>query len=300
MPIALAAGGMLYLMLSDGLSAWVSNPPAVVDANSKSRMAKPHSGIVLDGSESKGPVLKSHGNVANARWQQVSIDEAKNHPLYGVRGWLVVFAISLGLGFLRGFGEIAKLAAESEVSVSDLLAETGGGFILFTLLASALQVGIIYYLMFSKSSLFRNASTAMLLLGEPLVWCVGAAMAIPGWGRVIAESGILWLISCGIWITYLQRSRRVRVTFENTVQSESIVNSSNIVQPSPLPVTQSPRAEAPRQTDESLWEQALNEIESSNRVQGLWAKSFAEANGDENKAKAIYLKARVSQLTGKD
>ena len=48
--------------------------------------------------------------------------------------------------------------------------------------------------------------------------------------------------------------------------------------------------------DEKLWEQALAELNSTNKNEGLWAKSFAEANGDEAKARAQYLSARVSKL----
>jgi len=48
--------------------------------------------------------------------------------------------------------------------------------------------------------------------------------------------------------------------------------------------------------DEKLWEQASAELNSSNKNEGLWAKCFAEANGDEAKARAQYLSAKVSKL----
>jgi uncharacterized membrane protein len=50
-------------------------------------------------------------------------------------------------------------------------------------------------------------------------------------------------------------------------------------------------------TDEKLWERASVELNSDARNVGLWAKSFAEANGDEAKAKAIYLKETVKKLS---
>ena len=40
----------------------------------------------------------------------------------------------------------------------------------------------------------------------------------------------------------------------------------------------------------------MEEFEGADRRRGLWAKSFAEADGDEVKAKVFYLKARVLQL----
>jgi len=32
-------------------------------------------------------------------WKRVTVDEAKKHPLYGISGWLVLFAFSTLLGF---------------------------------------------------------------------------------------------------------------------------------------------------------------------------------------------------------
>lgn len=47
--------------------------------------------------------------------------------------------------------------------------------------------------------------------------------------------------------------------------------------------------------DESLWEAASKEL-AENKREGLWAKCFAEANGNDSLAKVAYLKSRVQQL----
>ncbi len=47
--------------------------------------------------------------------------------------------------------------------------------------------------------------------------------------------------------------------------------------------------------DEKIWELASKELSDAKR-EGLWAKCFAEANGDESLAKVAYLKLRVQQL----
>jgi hypothetical protein len=47
--------------------------------------------------------------------------------------------------------------------------------------------------------------------------------------------------------------------------------------------------------DESLWEIASKEL-TENKREGLWAKCFAEANGNDSLAKVAYLKLRVQQL----
>lgn len=48
--------------------------------------------------------------------------------------------------------------------------------------------------------------------------------------------------------------------------------------------------------EEELWEQALLECDGDGRKQGLWAKCFASANGNESVAKATYMRERVQQL----
>lgn len=48
--------------------------------------------------------------------------------------------------------------------------------------------------------------------------------------------------------------------------------------------------------ENDLWETVLSEYDSNNRIKGLWAKCFANADGDENKAKAAYLRARIDEL----
>jgi hypothetical protein len=50
------------------------------------------------------------------------------------------------------------------------------------------------------------------------------------------------------------------------------------------------------QPSEDLYAQAMNEVDVGGRVDGLWAKCFAEASGDERVAKAQYIKIRVQQL----
>jgi hypothetical protein len=48
--------------------------------------------------------------------------------------------------------------------------------------------------------------------------------------------------------------------------------------------------------DEELSAQAAAELEDGNRDEGLWAKCFAECDGEENRAKARYIKTRAERL----
>jgi hypothetical protein len=48
--------------------------------------------------------------------------------------------------------------------------------------------------------------------------------------------------------------------------------------------------------DEHLYELVSEEMAEGDIKQGMWTKAFANSMGDENKAKAIYIRMRVEQL----
>ena len=48
--------------------------------------------------------------------------------------------------------------------------------------------------------------------------------------------------------------------------------------------------------NDALWESIANEYDSDKRIKGLYAKLFAETNGDENKTRAMYYKQRMNEL----
>tara|TARA_R110000787_G_scaffold56009_4_gene129048 strand:- start:1284 stop:1985 length:702 start_codon:yes stop_codon:yes gene_type:complete len=48
--------------------------------------------------------------------------------------------------------------------------------------------------------------------------------------------------------------------------------------------------------DDGLYQQALEELDNDQKVAATWSRSFAEASGDEQKAKAYYIQLRVAGL----
>jgi hypothetical protein len=48
--------------------------------------------------------------------------------------------------------------------------------------------------------------------------------------------------------------------------------------------------------DERLYQQVVQELHEQGPKSGLWAKAFAESNGNDAQAKALYLRYRVAQL----
>ncbi len=47
--------------------------------------------------------------------------------------------------------------------------------------------------------------------------------------------------------------------------------------------------------DDAFYDEIAKEMQENRLVPGVWARAFAEADGDENRAKAIYIKLRVAQ-----
>ena len=74
------------------------------------------------------------------------------------------------------------------------------------------------------------------------------------------------------------------------------VASANSIPASSIKKTEVTGKSVNKISEEEYWEKSFTEFNSSQRKEGLWAKCFAEANGDENIAKANYLKVRTTQL----
>jgi len=272
----------------------------------------------------------------NGRWQRISLEEAQDHPLYGIGGWLLVFSIGLVLGFLKEVGSLQGEARNAGMSLGELLAVVHPA-ITFAKIAFSLQallVVVIFWLMFAKHASFRNAVSALILASWPVVALVGMAQPFPGLGKALAESLIVWVVSSAVWVTYLQRSKRVRVTFEQSVLAHSLsvkqqhqhpatgtagttgVSQASVASP-PAPqrngaaIGASPPTFATTSTSlnhatqsmertenptEECWAQALAEFESTARKPGVWAEAFARSGGNESAAKAAYLLKRASEL----
>jgi len=49
-------------------------------------------------------------------------------------------------------------------------------------------------------------------------------------------------------------------------------------------------------TEDEMYEQAINELESQNVIKSIWAKSLAKSEGDTEKSNALYIDLRVKEL----
>lgn len=166
---------------------------------------------------------------------------------------------------------------------------------------------------------------ASLLMG-----LVFPMMIFPGQSTLDTKfvgSFLALIVSTVVWIAYLSKSKRVRATYYGSITGTQQPNSEtsgptvpkqtlSVDFATPVPgadnavssrkveqedkpyealATPTPEIEvnSPR---EEYWSTALTEFDSPARRPGLWARAFAEAQGNEAVAKANYLRYRASEL----
>ena len=254
-------------------------------------------------------------------WVRIPPSDAEKHELYGIGGWLWLFSIAIILGLLVNLDTIRGVAFQFDLPLSEFLSidEPIISFFKFSTGAQIVMSVTIFGMMIVKASGFRRVTIGLLIGITPIVLLVGAANPFVGFGQIAAQSLVPWLISCAVWCTYLHRSRRVRVTFEHLVRNSNSVTESdslsdsgnksiNINAPSSKKINfensialgEENLAFAEKMpedaVDEHFWAEALKEVDGIERRPGLWARSFAQAKGDETQAKVIYLEVRAREL----
>ena len=81
------------------------------------------------------------------RWQQVSLEEAKQHPLYGIKNWLAVFAFAVLLIPLREFGGLRGAAYDAGMTLTQFLSynEAFGTYAKIVLALETLMAAVIFW-----------------------------------------------------------------------------------------------------------------------------------------------------------
>lgn len=148
----------------------------------------------------------------------------------GIRGWLLLIVLGLCISpFLQAFFIFSNLNAVLQPGVWQALTTPGSEayhrlwapVIIFEILMNVFFIGFeisLLFLLFRKSRLFPKSMIVYLLTVFALIALdYAASRAIPAVAaqddpesrRVFVRAGI----SCAIWIPYLLKSKRVRVTF---------------------------------------------------------------------------------------
>ena len=157
------------------------------------------------------------------QWRQVSQEVAQQHPLYGIKNWLAVFAFGVLLIPLRELGGLNGGAHDAGMTLTQFLAhnEAFGTYAKAVLAFQTLMTVVIFWLLFTKQRSFRAVTSGILLAYWPVILLFALVSRAQGVGGAIGLGLIPWVLWCVVWVTYLQRSRRVRITFENCVVAEA-------------------------------------------------------------------------------
>lgn len=120
---------------------------------------------------------------------------------------------------------------------------------------------------------FCILSWAYLLMGIVNIFYIGTIYGFVSLGFL--------LLSAYVLEKEIEVSTRLDLTKNAVSNSSESIKQNSINQ---LPI------------DEALWERASKEL-LDGKKEGLWAKCFVDANGDESLAKVAYLKLRVQQIS---
>lgn len=155
----------------------------------------------------------------NSKWTHIGEEAAKEHSIYGIGGWLLFFAIVGLIGFLFNLGSLI-IYDDAVISISYF----NGSLHLLpriyyeaSFFASILKLSIIYWMMWVKHPKFRTYATIMAIFEVPIL---SMFLFFNDFNVfVILGNSFITLPSIILWVTYLQRSKRVRVTFEHSIRS---------------------------------------------------------------------------------
>lgn len=146
-------------------------------------------------------------------WIKLSRAQARQHPLYGVGGWLVLIAIFVAIGLAMGIVELL-----------DFWATTDHGGLSAWIMAGlrslmALWAALIFILLLARSRAFPITFVAYAMFYIIYLALFGLAFAYVTHGAVFAGVAVavpLHLLA----IAYVMLSRRVNVTFRRRVRAK--------------------------------------------------------------------------------
>jgi ABC-type Na+ efflux pump permease subunit len=161
------------------------------------------------------------------RWTQVSRGTAEQHKLYGLTGWLALFLVGNVLAVARGWIEYAAVARQLGISVADLNERMPGHHV--ALLIQLFAVAALVAIAATKAKSFRWIATILLLVTVPGAIAAAAAVDTYYPSEQAMQSLPAWVLACLAWIPYLHRSRRVRVTFDNQLQTAELEERDEII-----------------------------------------------------------------------
>ena len=234
----------------------------------------------------------------------------------GIGGWLMLLIAGLiFLGPLLGAGRINADFLSSESEYPNLVFDprwialkraSWGTFLLIC--ATSIYGGW---------GLARGYGWEMVTRAKYAIWLAGPVgsfvlgVFVPGftfglWATNAQFVGgfIGSVLAATIWTAYLSKSKRVRNTYgappetptEKGASAMPVKGATSAMNSPKMRITPDVKRPMSSSPEEECWAAALAEYESDARRPGLYAKSYAEAEGSESAAKANYLRVRAAEL----
>lgn len=169
---------------------------------------------------------------ADGRWSTVPLEIAKQHPLYGVGGWLILVVIGLIASPVRILAMLVPIYGSIDYAS---LHPTMLAFVLGEIAINAVVVLwslANLFLLFNKSAWFPGSWIGYMALSAVFVpadavvtkFVVDSIGQPMGWDQIFdpetTREVMRSIIGAAVWIPYAFISRRVNVTFLNRVRGD--------------------------------------------------------------------------------
>lgn len=137
-------------------------------------------------------------------WKSISSERAKTHPLYGVNGWLLLFAVGQAMSIVAILsGPLISFLSSPETQFANLI---------FGMAYALTQMPMLYALFKLRPNFRMVAIVTVLIQGLFATFIAAVSTAHPD------SQALRGIFLAVIWIAYLNSSRRVSVTFNHLVR----------------------------------------------------------------------------------
>lgn len=211
---------------------------------------------------------------------------------YVIWGWLPILNIFKPYQVLN---ELFRVGGSSYSSSNGYKKEGGSSSLLLWWIFWVISHLILSIL----NRAYINAGTKIIFNESHTEASVLLKSAIAAYDYSVWIAAISTIVSIGwLWASNLLTERlleRQPIGIADEFQPTTPNNRTVPAAATPVIARAHPTAQPTTNTEE-IWAKALHEFDHGQRRLGLWSRVFAEADGDEGKAKASYLKNRVAEM----
>lgn len=223
-----------------------------------------------------------HSHVLASRWKRFA------GALLDFLSVLVVMVLAI---LNEGMERFRSLAEINPAEYPDYFAEQFGEYILSITYSPVLIVGFLVLLNVNLYFLVKNGQT----IGKKMV---GSRMVSAATGNKVSFLRIIFLRYVPFGLAFIPNLGKLLNLLDGLFifRADRRCIHDLIAGTVVVDATRGSDFTVDSSHDSDFYDQVAEEIESDNLIPGVWTRAFAEADGDENRAKALYIKLRVAAL----